>query len=166
MCPQACSSDVATLAAIAALPTIADIKTQILALDYEHQPDALLSQANPVSNTIYPVLAATANVRLIGVYAKITWATTQPTNMRVIVTIDGQVITYTIAAPVTTSKYSAGNCSCLTPATQLLIISTTSIEQMRSFLLEGKNVQVDVAITWGTTQPSPLVCSVVWAKRV
>jgi len=43
------------------------------------QPDAVISQANPVSTTLYPVLATNYRVRIITMNAAITWAVTQPT---------------------------------------------------------------------------------------
>lgn len=129
-----------------------------------NQADAAISQANPVSDTVYPVLATTANVRIIGISANITWGVTQPTNLRVIVTVDGQTYTFTLANPVTATNYLAALRTELTAANQLLIISTSTPEVDRSFLLEGQSVKVDVAVTWAITQPTPLVCRVRYAR--
>ena len=129
---------------------------------FQYQPPVIFSQANPVSNTVYPVLTTTKNVRIISLNCYIVWATTQPTNMRLIVTIDGEVITFTIASPVTATDYfdllKAGNID----ADQLL--GTTDYSPYRAFLREGRSVKIDIAITWATTQPTPLGCRVKWAK--
>jgi hypothetical protein len=157
--PQACPQ----------APTVAQILAGIpqLLIDsgYTHQPQTNISQANPVSDTIYNVLPNTANVRLIGLSAKITWGVTQPTNLRIIVTADGEVITFTLAAPVTATNYIAALSSQLTHPNQLLFVTTSLDEQHRAFMLESKNVQVDVAVTWGVTQPTPLECNVEYAIK-
>ena len=130
---------------------------------FQHQADAVLSQANPVSATLYQVLATTKNVRIIGFMTNITWATTQPTPLEVIITVDGQTITFVIANPVSATPYydfinknaAADAQSCTTDINEA---------QRRSFLLEGRSVKVEVRITWATTQPTPLVCRVKYAK--
>jgi len=135
-----------------------------------HQADALLNQANPVSTTYYPVLPATANVRIISMEANITWGVTQPTDLRIRVTIDGQVYYFVVATPVSANVYNAAIQSAPAgtyPADPYALINITTVDfsQYRAFLLEGKSVQVDVAVTWAVTQPTPMVCRVKWAKR-
>lgn len=131
---------------------------------YAQQADAAISQANPVSDTVYPVLAATPNVMVIAAYIKITWAVTQPTNLRIIVTVDGKAITYTIASPVTATAYFP----VLTADTDGSQLSSSTIGSgtiIAMSNISGRSVQVDAAITWAVTQPTPLVCRVKYAKR-
>jgi hypothetical protein len=128
---------------------------------FQHQQDAYLSQANPVSAQKYTVLDTTNNVRLISIAAKITWATTQPTPLRVYVTIDGQTFTFEKANPVSGTTYYAflyaGNSNDYQPL-------GTDDQTGRPFMLEGRSVKVEVQITWATTQPTPLECRVRYAK--
>lgn len=129
------------------------------------QADAVVSQANPVSGTKYTVLDTTKNVRIIGISAEITWATTQPTPLEVHVTIDGQAYTFTKVDPVSGSIYIAFLKSSLAEsAQQMLITSDTYRDVARAFLFEGRSVKVEVEITWATTQPTPLECKVRYAK--
>jgi len=53
------------------------------------QADATLVQANPVSDTLYTVLDTTKNCRIRSIQVKIIWATTQPTPLKITITIDG-----------------------------------------------------------------------------
>jgi len=132
-------------------------------LTFQHQADAYLSQVNPVSAQWYTVLDTTANVRIIGIAARVTWAVTQPTPLQVRITIDGNVITHSITNPVSATVYHAYIDSWEAEATQIL--STTVYSAYRSFIYEGRSVKVEAAITWATTQPTPLVCRVKYAKR-
>ena len=130
-----------------------------------HQADAAISQANPVSTTLYTVLDTTKNVRVISINAAVTWAVTQPTPLEVVVTIDGTTIIFLFANPVSAQNYIAH----LTPydaaATQALYAASGAPSDMQSsFLLEGRSVKVQVRITWAVTQPTPLVCRVKYAK--
>ena len=128
----------------------------------KHQADAVLIQANPISGIKYTVLDTTKNVRIIGICAYITWATTQPTPLKVHLTIDGQNIIFTKVDPVSAAPYQAVHGIHITVGNQVLIDNT--IEPTRSILLEGRSVKVEAEITWGTTQPTPLVCRVKYAK--
>lgn len=125
--------------------------------------DVAISQANPVSATLYEVLPTTKNVRLISISAMITWGVTQPTPLEVLVTIDGQTINYNVANPVSATNYFAIPNPELAETTQALGTSSTT-QQGRSFLHEGRSVRVQVRITWAVTQPTPLVCRVKYAK--
>ena len=124
----------------------------------KQQPDETLDQDNPVSATEYPVLAATSNVRIIGVSANVTW-TVQP-NLQVHITVDGELFTYTIAAPVTATPY----------ATQQIDLSLANTAQVLSAILvtelpfkhEGKVITVTAETTGGTTQN--LAARVKWAR--
>lgn len=134
-------------------------------LVWQHQEDAAISQANPVSDTLYEVLATTENVRIVSLHAKITWATTQPTNLRIVVTIDGQTRTFTVGNPVSATAYmpqlyadrgDAQVMAALTIADQY----STPVSRW----LTGRSVKVEVGITWATTQPTPMVCRVKYLK--
>lgn len=127
------------------------------------QADAVLSQANPVSTTLYTVLDTTRNVRIIGLNANITWAVTQPTPIEVPVTIDGQTIIYQAANPISATEYYARCNENNAEATQGL--TATSYANQRTFLIEGRSIKIEARITWAITQPTPLVCRVKWAKH-
>ena len=127
----------------------------------EHQPDAYLSQANPVSSKKYTVLPTTKNVRILSISSMITWATTQPTPLQVYVTIDGQILTFNMIDPVSDTDYMAVNSANVAGGG---LLQTGHSEVNRSFFIEGRSVKVEVKITWATTQPTPLVCRVKYAK--
>ena len=128
----------------------------------KHMADATLSQANPVSTTLYTVLDTTKNVRIILIEAHITWATTQPTLMDVVVTVDGQSVVFRIANPINATPYEANWIA--ETALAALVVTTNNHYRNRTFLLEGRSVKIEVRITWATTQPTPLVCRVKYAK--
>ena len=114
------------------------------------QADAVLSQANPVSATLYQVLAASKNVRLIGMTVYVTW-TVQPSPLEVVMTIDGLTRTWLRANPVS-----------LTPYYPLLVPDYSSAAEFmdtaggtaasKSFLLEARNLRIQVRTTGGTVQ--------------
>lgn len=103
---------------------------------YEHQADATLITATPVSGTKYTVLDTTTFVRLISIYSEIYWGVTQPTPLEVHLTVDGQAIIFIKADPVSGTDYfghlfgEALNAS----------LSTTDYIKDRPFILEGKSV--------------------------
>jgi len=68
----------------------------------EHQPDAVLTQANPVQNTWYTLLSTTINVRL---YAITVMVETTGETLEVRLTIDGNVHVASIAAAANTYYY-------------------------------------------------------------
>lgn len=153
MCPQAS-------------PRMLTIKEIQDGLTFEHQDDAYLSQDDPVSLTYYEVLPTTENVRIISAGAQITWAVTQPTQLRIIVTIDGQTLIFYVADPVSGHVYNAYIANFPAPnAGYLVDQSVIDTSLYRAFLLEGRSVKVEAAVIWGVTQPTPLVCRVKWAKR-
>lgn len=133
-----------------------------------HQPDAYLSQANPVTATWYTVLDTTLSVRLISVTALVTWAVTQPNPLYVRITIDGNVLTFIKPNPVATTYYTCN----VREADQEISQTMNSMDDgaiggpvSRAFLMEGRSVKVEVMVVWATTQPTPLICRVKWAKR-
>ena len=122
----------------------------------------MLSQANPVSTTLYEVLAATKNVRIRGIAINITWGVTQPTPLEVVLTVDGQTVTYSFTNPVSATEYFPT----LLPyaAENAQALSATNYHIYSPFFLEGRSVRVQARVTWATTQPTPLVCRVKYAK--
>jgi len=127
----------------------------------EHQADATLNQVNPVTGTFYPILAETKNVRIISIAAVITWATTQPTPLRIRVIIDGQTHYFDVTDPVSATWYHGIILPNYAENNQLLTPVTTEV---KGFLLEGRTVQIDAQITWAVTQPTPLTARVKYAR--
>ena len=129
----------------------------------QRQADAVISQANPVSTTLYEVLALTRNVRVYSMAMRVTWAVTQPTPMDIVATIDGNSLIYTVANPVSASLYAAQVLEAYPENTQGSVAENTNTPY-RSFLLEGHRVRVQVRVTWAVTQPTPLWCRVKYAR--
>ena len=128
---------------------------------FEHQAQAYLPQANPVSGTKYTVLNTTDYVRIILIGVCVEW-TVQPTPLEIHITVDGQALNFSVTDPPTATWYypifnaiSADNAQPLT--------GTATEACVRAFLLEGKSVKVEAETTGGTVQG--LYCRVVYAKR-
>lgn len=130
---------------------------------FQQQPNATISQANPVSATLYEVLATTANVRIINIGVYLTWAVTQPTPLEIIVTIDGVSFVFKKTNPATDTAYEPF-LSVNTAENDQPMATASLYSAYRAFLLEGRSVRVQVRITWAVTQPTPLVCIVKYAK--
>ena len=133
----------------------------------KQQADAVLSQANPVSGTVYSVLPATSNVEVISASVIVTWGVTQPTPLVMIATVDSRVITFTKTNPVSAIPYEPK----MTPENDITIAvlivgsansTATQLQVLRQ--LRGRSVQIGVAVTWAVTQPTPLVSRVRYAK--
>lgn len=131
---------------------------------FELQADAVVSQANPVTATKYTVLDTTKNVRIISIAAKITWAVTQPTPIVVTVTIDGVSYIFGKTDPVTATSYYPAIGDDQSEATAGMSVTGNCWAYGRPFMLEGRSVKVEIEVTWATTQPTPLVCRVKYAK--
>lgn len=129
------------------------------ALRYHHQADAVISQANPVSTTLYTVLNTTRNVRLIGIAINIDWAVTQPTPLEVLITVDGQTVSGFINNPVSGTWYFF----VINPNDAAQVLTATN-PAARAFLLEGHSVRVQIRVTWAVTQPNPMRCRVKYAR--
>jgi hypothetical protein len=71
-------------------------------LTFEDQPDAILSQANPVQNQWYTVLDSKKECKVYAVTVLV-WATGETLEVRV--TIDGKVLTGSVNASATTYYY-------------------------------------------------------------
>lgn len=135
---------------------------------FEQQADAYLSQANPVSATLYTVLPTTRNVRITSIYCEVVWATTQPTPMEIVVTIGGVSQVYQQVNPVTATGYFASVAPNQTAALQSMLTTLSSggvhSPLLVPFVSEGSSVKVEIRITWATTQPTPLKCRVKYAR--
>jgi len=110
------------------------------------QAEITYSLALPVSGAKNVVLAPTANVRIIAIYALVTW-TVQPNPLEVHITIDGQLLTAAQANPATATMYFVQKA-----ATVSLQFSVTDLTPYLSFLLEGRSVKIEVETTGGTVQ--------------
>ena len=130
---------------------------------FELQAAATLSQTNPVSATLYTVLDTTKNVRIISIASILTWATTQPTPLDVVATVDGQSVVFSKTNPVSDTWYGAHLVES-NDWTSELLGAISAYTPYRAFLLEGRSVKVETRITWATTQPTPLICRVKYAK--
>lgn len=121
-----------------------------------HQPDAVLTQANPVSGTKYTVLDTTKNVRIISIHALVTW-TVQPTPLEIHITIDGQTIICSIANPDSDIAHVAEN---FTNSPNWGLVA--AYQQDTAFILEGRSVKIEAEITGGAV--SNLAARVKYAK--
>ena len=71
---------------------------------WQRQADAVLTQASPVSGTKYPLLNTSSIVKIIAVFAKVTW-TVQPDPIEIHITVNGVLYTYAFTNPVSTQHY-------------------------------------------------------------
>jgi len=134
------------------------------------QDDSVTIIAAPVSGTKYEwrtgasgagaALGTQKNVRILGISIILTWATTQPTPLEIHFTIDGIAFTGSFANPVTATSYYIT----LRSFTASAVLSTIDSLPSSPFIVEGKSVKVECAITWATTQPTNLTMRVKWAK--
>ena len=130
----------------------------------QQQADAEISQANPVSATLYEVLATTKNVKIISMMVYITWAVTQPTPLEIVVTVDGKTLIFSQANPVSGTWYTPVIAVYDGDALQIMANSVSVGSQQAFENSSGRSVRVQVRVTWATTQPTPLVCRVKYAK--
>lgn len=135
----------------------------------KHQADAYVDQSSPVSGTKYEwstdgtqtnKLGALTNIRLLSIYVECTW-TVQPSPLEIHVTIDGQVITHTVANPVSTTTYCAVILS-TTAETAQKLDSNTDKAAYQQPIYEGRKVKVECEVTGGTV--SNLKMRVKYAK--
>jgi hypothetical protein len=130
------------------------------ALTWKMQAVTQIVEANPVSAAFTTVLATTANVRLIGLSWKITWAVTQPTPGRIKVTIDGNVMDWYINNPVSNTTYYLDVHEGY-PANADLSTAHPS----KAFQLEGRSVKIEMSVIWAVTQPTNMTANLYFAKR-
>jgi len=125
-------------------------------LTFKHQPDATLSQLEPVQNQWYPVLEETRECRLYSLTVLV-WTASETLEVRV--TVDGVVLVGALAATHTTyyyvhhQLYGAG-----------LTIDGNVFLLGKYTPLEGRNVMVEVRKTTDAGTGT-LDARVVWAKR-
>jgi len=131
-----------------------DLKTK--RLTFMHQPDAVLSQVEPVQNQWYTVLNSTRECRLYS-FTVLVWTTNETLEVRI--TIDGVVLLGSVEANHTTyyyvhhQLYAAG-----------LAIDSNIFLLGKYAPLEGRNVKVEVRKTTAAGSGT-LDARVVWAKR-
>jgi len=140
----------------------------------QQQADSVTIVASPVSGTKYEwrtgetgagaALGTQKNVRIISMAMIITWATTQPTPMNAIVTIDSVPVTFVCINPVTATYYGCVNKESSAENDQDGKAAINSITPYRAFLREGRSVKIEIQITWATTQPTNLTLRVKWQK--
>jgi len=115
----------------------------------EHQTDVTLNQANPISGTLYEVLAATPNVRLVMVAVRVTW-TVQPTPLEVHITIDGVTYTASYTDPITATDHFLIPISAGYPYPGMTLVLLTEAIRHGYPIIEGRNIRVQVETTGGT----------------
>ena len=127
----------------------------------KQQADATSTIATPVSDVYTTILDTTLNARILCMIAQITWAVTQPTNLRIRLTIDGQILIFGVASPVTGTNYLAQIRPNQNEANQIL----AGLADIQNFLIEGSSIKIEAAVTWAVTQPTNLIVRVKYAKR-
>jgi hypothetical protein len=132
---------------------------------FQEQVDASISQDDPVSTTIYPVLPTSMNVKIHSIEEEIIWAVTQPNPMQVRVTVDGITIIHSQVDPVSATPYYCRRIPGLGAINQLMTTDQAIAMNEAAPLYEGRSVRVDCLIIWGVTQPTPLAVRVKWAKK-
>lgn len=125
---------------------------------WQLQVDATLAQANPVSGTPYPVLAATEDVMIISAAFRVDW-TVQPTPLSLVVTVDGIPITFSQANPATATYYNPRFDPGGAMASQLAAASSLITG---GFIIKGQNIAVEALTTGGTVQN--LYAIIKWAR--
>lgn len=113
----------------------------------EMQTDATINQAAPTSGWFYPLLAATDNVRVIGVAAACTW-TVQPTPLEIHVVVDGDTYQFSQANPVSATYYGLIDFDLAAAITAQTL--KAGLTTLGPFVLEGRSVTISVAVTGGT----------------
>jgi len=131
-------------------------------------PDAAISQNNPVSGTIYPVLPATLNAVILGIEGRLTWGVTQPTPLTIVAIVDGRTRIFNKVNPISVTGYAP----CLNnmydvEGNQIMdAFPLTTSCLMALKVCSGKSVQIGVSIAWAVTQPTPLNCRVKYAVLI
>jgi len=124
------------------------------------QADAVISQANPVSTTLYPVLDA-RNAVIHSAYVTVTW-TVQPTPLDLIVTVDDIAHIHSVANPITTQPYEPASYKYTAATGQLLVSTVDDRLVLMGPIYVGRTVKIEVRTTGGTV--SILACRVKWSK--
>ena len=130
---------------------------------YQHQPDAVLSQVNPVSGVWYNVLPATDDVMCIDCASFVTWAVTQP-NIKLRITIDGIIRVFSFVLPVSNAWYVPSLGAYASIANYDMLTENSTIPVYRGIgLMEGQNVAIDAQVNWAVTQPTLLYSRLIWS---
>lgn len=129
---------------------------------FRHQPDIFVNTALPVINTWYTALAATSNVRLIGIYIYVATAN-ESVEMRI--TVDGVVIDPTAGVAINFGAWYSGHLTSGQDELNIIACATVEPTTYRAFMLEGKNVRVEYRKTTANGA-NPLYCMVKYARRV
>jgi len=125
-------------------------------IPFQHQPDIVLSQANPVQNQWYTLLPTTPNVRIYWIYLSVA-ATGETLDVRLI--IDG--VTYTIGGFAAT----AGTVYLIyLGAYGILYYSTSTVMAAYYAPLDGRSVSIEVRKTTAAGSGT-ITARVVYAKR-
>jgi len=112
----------------------------------EHQANATLNQAAPVSGTRYTILDTTKNARILKVSIHCTW-TVQPTPLELHITIDGQALTFAQTNPVSTQRYRP----IFSPNNVMVNCDDGGTDAtIPAFFIEGRSVKIEAEITGGT----------------
>ena len=125
-------------------------------LTFKHQPDAVLSQLEPVQNQWYPVLETSRECRLYSLTILV-WTASETLEVRV--TVDGVVLVGSVSATHTTYYYVHHQlyASGLTIDGNIFLLGKYTP-------LEGRNVKVEVRKTTAAGSGT-LDARVVYAKR-
>ena len=116
---------------------------------YQHQPDATLDQANPVSGTKYTILDTTKKVRVFSIVVQCTW-TVQPTPLEAYLTIDGTEYPASQTDPVSTQSYYPVY-TCLAPnVSSIMIAIGTEAQRYGNLMLDARSIKIEAEITGGT----------------
>lgn len=124
---------------------------------WQHQPDAVLNQANPVQNTWYPVLVATDDVRLIGGAVAII---TTGEDIQTRITVDGVVYPATQAAVAGITYHFV---KAIDYVSSYLTLDATQYDNSFTFLVEGQTVSVEVRKTTANGVGNLRGCAM-WAR--
>lgn len=116
---------------------------------FEHQAEATLNQANPVSGTKYTVLDTTKNVRALGMSGEVTWSV-DTTSLEIHLTIDGNAYAPSVD-PTSGTIYVVYLDE--SHATAVFLLSSSAQSPNRAFLLECRSLKVEAESTGGTADP-------------
>ena len=125
------------------------------------QDDIVITQANPVSTTVYPVVTIRGSVGVHSVYCETTGGTVQ--EMKLHCDTSTGHLDFVITPPVSGTPYYARRDPMTDDDNQLL--SAAGPLPAREFLVRDKFITIGLAVTW-TVQPTPLECRVKWSRYI
>lgn len=105
---------------------------------WQHQPDVVINQDNPIQNTWYTVLPATDDVRIINAEVSI-YTAVETLQMRI--TADGTPLIAPVAGAIVGTSYFP-EFEASTP--DAMYLDATSYYRYRAFLMEAHNIMVEV----------------------